>query len=150
MQTERESEVGELREMKVSTYQQSSVYLVNCSGSSEVTLKEKHKYRFAKKHTKKPCLRHQSAAVLSDCSKPGGWTLTWAAARAPLWSSSVSARWSWAAFSSWWWIWTSKSNKSQPRSRSHLRKERKKIYLCRHVGWRKARNVQSLSHLSVL
>lgn len=40
-----------MREMKVSIYQQSSVYSVNCSGSSEVTLKEKDKYRFAKKKT---------------------------------------------------------------------------------------------------
>lgn len=74
MQTERERGVGELREMKVSIYQQSSVYSVNCSGSSEVTLKEKDNYRFAKKHTTPPppCLRHQAAAVLSDCSKPGG------------------------------------------------------------------------------
>lgn len=127
MQTEREREVGELREMKVSIYQQSSVYSVNCSGSSEVTLKEKDNYRFAKKHTNPPCLRHQSAAVLSDCSKPGGWTLTWAAASALLWSSSVSARWSWAAFRSWWWIWTSKSDKSEPRSHSHLWQERKNI-----------------------
>lgn len=54
MQTEREREVGELREMKVSIYQQSSVYSVNCSGSSEVTLKEKDNYRFAKKHTTPP------------------------------------------------------------------------------------------------
>lgn len=74
MQTEREREVGEFREMKVSIYQQSSVYSVNCSGSSGVTLKEKDKYRFAKKKPQPPHppLRHQSAAVLSDCSKPGG------------------------------------------------------------------------------